>query len=381
MADLHNPQWFSSFRRRITRWYSGAKRHLPWRETRDPYAIWVSEIMLQQTQVATVIDYYDRFLQHFPSVASLAEASEPEVLTLWSGLGYYRRARQLHAAAKLIQRDYHGQFPTEFDQVLALPGVGRYTAGAITSFAYDSRRPILEANTIRLFSRLIALREDPKLADSQTQLWEFAEAILPRRNGSADINQAVMELGSLICTPTNPSCPACPLADMCPTHALGLQAEIPPPKPKKQVSEQSHILLVLHSRGRFLMRQNQKGEWWEGLWDFPRTNVDRVPAWLARLEQSSEFSAARRAKLETIIESQLGLACQLVGWVRTLQHSVTRYRIKLYCFEASIGNEFDATSLDGKWKWVAAKQLDALPKTSTANKLVQQLRGNDARAR
>lgn len=369
MVDPHSSQWFSSFRRRIGRWYAVAQRQLPWRETRDPYAIWVSEIMLQQTQVATVIDYYHRFLQRFPDVCSLAEAPESEVLALWSGLGYYRRARQLHAAAKVIQQDYQGQFPTEFEQVLALPGVGRYTAGAITSFAYDSRRPVLEANTIRLFSRLTGLRDDPRLADSQTQLWDFAEAILPRRNGSAAINQAVMELGSLVCTPTNPNCQDCPLADICPTNALGLQKEIPLPKPKKQISEQSHALVLIRYQGRFLVRQNEKGQWWEGLWDFPRTPLNSPPAWLTRLEDPTALTAARRAKLETIFCSQLGLDCQIHGWLRTLQHTVTRYRIHLHCFEASPRDGFDTATLAGRWKWVAPKQLDTLPKTSTANKL------------
>lgn len=369
MADLHSSQWLSSFRRRIAKWYAAAKRPLPWRETRDPYAIWVSEIMLQQTQVATVIDYYHRFLERFPDVTSLANASESEVLALWSGLGYYRRARQLHAAAKVIQHDYQGQFPAEFEQVLSLPGVGRYTAGAITSFAYDSRRPVLEANTIRLFSRLIALRDDPRLADSQTRLWDFAEAILPRHDGSAAINQAVMELGSLVCTPTNPNCEACPLADICPTHELGLQAEIPLPKPKKQISELAHVLTLIQNQGRFLVRQNEKGEWWEGLWDFPRATVNAVPAWLAKLDQPALLTAPRRAKLETIFKNQLGLDCQVHRWVRTLRHTVTRYRIQLHCFEAGIAEDFDATSLAGQWKWVTPKQLAALPKTSTANKL------------
>ena len=212
MANPIEPttDWLRSFRRRLIRWYKSERRELPWRETRDPYAIWLSEIMLQQTQVATVLGYYERFLATYPTVSDLANADEQDVLKLWAGLGYYRRARQLHAAAKVIRDQYEGSFPTQFEDVLALPGVGRYTAGAICSFAFEQRQPILEANTIRLFSRLIALRADPRASDSQQLLWEFADRILPKvsarsaKDGRSQtgtfssINQAVMELGSQV---------------------------------------------------------------------------------------------------------------------------------------------------------------------------------------
>src|SRR5205823_5405848 len=177
-----------------------AARDLPWRRTRDLYAIWISEIMLQQTQVATVIPYFERFFTRFPDVAALAAADEHDVLQLWEGLGYYRRARQLHAAAKQIMAEHRGQFPISYDDVRLLPGIGRYTAGAILSIGLDQRLPILEANSVRVLSRLTAYRGDVNSVAGRQKLWEVAESILPQRD-CGTFNQAVMELGSEICTP------------------------------------------------------------------------------------------------------------------------------------------------------------------------------------
>ena len=171
----------TAFRRRLLKWFDANQRDLPWRKNRTPYRIWVSEIMLQQTQVATVIAYYRRFMKQFPTVKKLAAAEQSEVLKLWEGLGYYRRARQLHAAAQQVVDQHGGKFPTDFDSVLALPGIGRYTAGAILSISLDQRLPILEGNTIRLFARLLAMPDDPRTTANQKVLWKFAESILPKQ--------------------------------------------------------------------------------------------------------------------------------------------------------------------------------------------------------
>ena len=185
------------FADQLLKWFSTAARDLPWRKSRDLYRIWISEIMLQQTQVATVIDFYLRFLKAFPTVQKLAAAEEEQVLRLWEGLGYYRRARQLHAAAKQIVAEHAGEFPQTVEEVRALPGIGRYTAGAILSIGLDLRLPILEANTVRLLSRLAGYRGDPLSAAGQKYLWEMAEQILPPANTGL-FNQALMELGSLL---------------------------------------------------------------------------------------------------------------------------------------------------------------------------------------
>ncbi|MGN6546833.1 MAG: A/G-specific adenine glycosylase, partial [Aureliella sp.] len=232
-------EWRRRYTQRLVRWYAEHQRDLPWRRTRDPYAIWISETMLQQTQVATVIDYYHRFLARFPTVEALAAADEQEVLGLWAGLGYYRRARQLHAASQQVVSQHRGNFPGDVPSLMQLAGVGRYTAGAIASIAFDKPAPILEANTERLYARLLCLREPTRSPASLALLWQFAEWSLPRGasrspNSSArTINQAAMELGSLVCKPVNPRCCECPLAALCPTALHGLQSAIPVPKPKK----------------------------------------------------------------------------------------------------------------------------------------------------
>ena len=190
---------FKSLQKRLLAWFDENQRELPWRKNKTPYRIWVSEIMLQQTQVATVIDYYLRFMKQFPTVKKLAAADEADVLKLWEGLGYYRRARQLHAAARLVVENHKGRFPETFDEVLALPGIGRYTAGAILSISKDEQLPILEGNTIRLFARLMEMKADPKTGPNQKALWEFSESLLPKKR-CGDFNLSLIHISE----PTRP---------------------------------------------------------------------------------------------------------------------------------------------------------------------------------
>ncbi|MGI9427831.1 MAG: A/G-specific adenine glycosylase, partial [Bythopirellula sp.] len=210
-------KWKQTLRRRLLTWYSKHARDLPWRKSNNPYRVWVSEVMLQQTQVETVKPYFQRFMKAFPTVRKLALADEQHVLRLWEGLGYYRRARGLHAAARKIVSEHRGRFPRDVETLQTLPGIGRYTAGAIVSIAYDQRAPILEANTIRLLARLIGYRDDPTKTAGQKLLWQTAEEVLPRKD-IARFNQALMELGSLVCKPANPICPECPLESLCIAH-------------------------------------------------------------------------------------------------------------------------------------------------------------------
>ncbi|HTU24154.1 MAG TPA: A/G-specific adenine glycosylase, partial [Pirellulales bacterium] len=268
-ADPHDPKRLTALRRRLVAWYRRNRRDLPWRQTRDPYCVWISEIMLQQTQVATVIPYYERFLARFPNVRRLAAADEHEVLRHWEGLGYYRRARQLHRAARQIVAEHGGLFPTTPAAVAELAGIGRYTAGAILSIALDQPAPILEANTVRLHSRLLALDEDPASRAAQQRLWQFAEAVLPRR-GAGELNQALMEFGSLVCTPRAPKCDACPLAEYCLARERGLEDVIPRPAKKPVVEAVREGAVVVWRSEQVLVRCHPAGERWAGLWDFPR---------------------------------------------------------------------------------------------------------------
>jgi A/G-specific adenine glycosylase len=350
--------WRRLFRRQLAGWFRRQARDLPWRRSRDPYAIWVSEIMLQQTQVATVIDYFERFLNAFPSITALAAADEAQVLRQWEGLGYYRRARQLHRAAGVIVQQHGGCFPRDPQAILALPGIGRYTAGAIASIAWDARQPILEANTIRLFARLLAYHEDPGHSAAQRQFWEFAERLLPRTRVGA-FNQALMELGSTVCAPRAPRCEQCPVQRLCPTFALGLQSQIPAAAKKTVYESVLEAALVIRRRGHVLLRRCGPQERWAGLWDFPRFAVRSRGRTFAA-------EAARQAAELT------GQHVEVGRHLTTIKHGVTRFRITLLCHEAhwlSGGGEADDL------RWLEPAQLEEYPLSVTGRKISRLLVG------
>ncbi|HMC10806.1 MAG TPA: A/G-specific adenine glycosylase, partial [Pirellulaceae bacterium] len=341
---------------RLLAWYALHKRDLPWRQSGDPYRVWISEIMLQQTQVATVSDYFDRFMRTFPDVHSLAAAEETDVLRLWEGLGYYRRARQLHAAAKKIVVEYGGNFPENSHALQQLPGIGRYTAGAIASIAFNRRTPILEANTIRLLCRLVAFRGKPHSQAGQRPLWRVAEEILPQKR-VAEFNQALMELGSLICTPSEPKCPTCPLSSVCAAFAADLQHDIPMAKQRKVYTELREAAVIVRKNGSVLMRRCAADERWAGLWDFPRFAVDADGPLFAGKEIASK------------VASQTGIECAPGGLLKTMKHGVTRYRITLDCYQATYvsGRVHQATSRTVRWLPVG--ELPSLPLSTTGRKI------------
>jgi A/G-specific adenine glycosylase len=340
-------------------WFAANARALPWRGTRDLYAIWISEIMLQQTQVVTVVDYFQRFLRRFPTLNELAAADEQEVLRMWEGLGYYRRARQLHAAAKQIVTIHGGVFPESFREVLSLPGIGRYTAGAILSIGRDQRLPILEANTIRVLSRLLAFAGDPHSAAGQQTLWRFAEEILPARE-VGHFNQALMELGATLCTPREPSCLDCPLKGLCPTRKAGQTHRIPAPKRKTAYEDVSEAAVVIRRRdGHVLVRQCQPGERWAGLWDFPRVAMTNG-------DESKQLCAA--------IQMLTSLRIELGEQFAVIKHGVTRYRITLRCYEARAKSSRLAKHDDNR-RWIAPESLHELPLSTTGRK-ISKLIGN-----
>ena len=356
---LPDGRWTGAFRRALRTWFDGARRDLPWRKNRDPYRVWLSEIMLQQTQVAAVIGYFERFTKAFPTVADLAAASEHDVLRLWEGLGYYRRARQLHKAAQTIVAEHGGVFPSTLDTVRSLPGIGRYTAGAILSIAFNRQEPILEANTVRLLSRLLAYRGDPLAREGQQLLWQFAEHLVPVEEPGI-FNQALMELGALVCTPRNPKCEECPVAKLCPTRRLGLQAEIPRPKAKQTFEAvREAALLLSRADGRFFIVQSAEGERWGGLWDFPRYAVD------------AEQPTGAVAELQTKLKATLGLEAEIGNLRTTLKHGVTRFRITLEAYEATLlGGRLKVQGF-AAGRWVRTSELANFPLNVTARKLAQ----------
>jgi A/G-specific adenine glycosylase len=329
--------------------------------------------MLQQTQVATVVRYYQDFLARFPTVASLAAAEEQEVLRLWEGLGYYRRARQLHAAARRIVDDHGGVFPLEYEAVARLPGIGRYSAGAILSFAADQRWPILEANTERLLARLLGYRGDPKNAAGQRLLWQAAEAILPPR-GSGLINQALMELGSQICTPHDPACSLCPVASRCIANRQQLQDRIPAKGQKPTIELTREAAVVIRHGGKILVVQRAAHQRWAGLWDFPRF----------ALGASSESDA------ESEVVATMAELCRVRIVLRrtltTIRHAVTRFRITLTCYEAELASRNNkqahqcdiAEMTDREYpfadqRWVGPHELTEYPLSTTGRKIARLL--------
>jgi A/G-specific adenine glycosylase len=352
--SLTSPAGKRRFRRRLLAWYERSARDLPWRADRDPYRVWLSEIMLQQTQVETVKSYFERFTAELPNVAALAAAPEDQVLRLWEGLGYYRRARQLHKAAQTIVTEHGGRFPRDADAVRALPGVGRYTAGAILSIAFDAREPILEANTMRLFARLLAYQDDPRSAAGQEILWRTAETLLPRTR-TGDFNQALMELGSQICKPRQPACEQCPVATLCAARAKGLTDTIPPAKAPTRFEEIREAAVVVYRRGKVLMRRCREGERWAGLWDFPRFQVE------------SRRGAALRREIAAKVESTTGVVVGPHEKLTTIRHGVTRYRITLDCHRAEYasGRVRSGSGL----RWFRPTELADLPLSTTGRKI------------
>jgi A/G-specific adenine glycosylase len=346
--------------------------------------------MLQQTQVATVIDYFQRFMQRFPDVRSLAEADEQAVLTMWAGLGYYRRARQLHAAARQIVTDYRAQFPRDVPTLMKLPGIGRYTAGAVASIAFDEPAPIVEANTERLFARLLRLESSPRSPAGSSLLWQFAAWQLPKLQrakssnggrvdfgtfagglGPGTINQAAMELGSLICKPVNPQCLICPLVALCPTAQEGLQSKIPVPKPKRDFTPLHHVALVIQQSERWLVRISPPGAWWTGLWDFPRIDVTELGLRGAQssqlLKNQLSLDEAARSRIASAAAAQLGIHVRIVAPLFSLSHGVTRFRITLDCLQAEAGEA------PAGWQWSDRPTLSRLPLTAPAKKIIQRL--------
>ena len=262
-------------RTRLLQWYDRAKRDLPWRRRADnPYAQLLAEFMLQQTQVATVIPYYDRFIERFPTVTDLADADIDDVLAHWSGLGYYSRARNLHRTARAIRDDHAAVVPRTVDALIRLTGIGRYTAGAIASVAYDVRAPIVDGNVTRVFMRLLAIDDDPKSPAVQTHLWSVAESLLPRKR-TGDFNQALMELGATVCTPRSPNCLLCPLNRACEALRTGKVEQIPRVARRTAVLPQTFIVAAIQRGDSLLFTQRPNKGLWAGLWELPSLAVNK----------------------------------------------------------------------------------------------------------
>ncbi len=340
-------------------WFATNARDLPWRRTHDPYAIWVSEIMLQQTQVKTVIPYWERWLCELPTIEALAKAHPDKIHKLWEGLGYYTRVRNLQKAAQQIIAEHDGEFPQTFDAVLALPGIGRYTAGAICSIAFNQTTPILDGNVIRVLTRIHGIASDPREKQTNAQLWQLAEELVrhairntPHASPCSHLNQSLMELGALICAPRSPNCPACPIQKLCIAHKENLQEQLPNLAKREAATERRYIAFIVERAGKFLVRQRPEGVVNAHLWEFPNVEVE------ARV-CDPQHSAAK----------DLGFRISDPKPLRTIKHSITRYRITLEAWRT----ELATPNCKAPGRWLTPKQLHNLAFTSAHKKILTHL--------
>jgi A/G-specific adenine glycosylase len=348
------------FQKRLLAWYDRKARPLPWRETRDPYRIWVSEIMLQQTQVKTVEAYYTRFIGRFPDLEALAQAAPDEVMKGWEGLGYYGRARHLHRAAQDVVAHFNGRVPDTLEGLLSLPGIGRYTAGAILSIAFGKREAVLDGNVIRVLARLLRVTDDVRQASTQKELWQLAEGLLPRRR-LRDYNQALMELGALTCRVRNPACPDCPVSKLCEANRLSLQDELPVKSPRKPVPHYEVTAAVIRRGNKLLITRRPPKGLLGGLWEFPGGK--------------QEPGETLEVCLKREIREELGIAIEVGRLLVSVEHAYTHFRITLHAFECrSRGGRIRLIGIDD-YRWILTRELDAFALPAADRKIVALLKG------
>lgn len=333
--------------RALLAWFSTNARDLPWRRTRDPYAVWISEVMLQQTQVATVISYWERWMRALPRIQSVAKARPAKLRKLWEGLGYYMRVRNLQRAARHVVKEHGGHFPDDFDRILALPGVGRYTAGAIASIAFNQPRPILDGNVTRVLTRLFAMRTNPREARTNARLWQLAEELVvtasrqsaatlsssrkargvqPNRRSTgkaakattgpcSSLNQSLMELGAVICTPRNPRCEACPVAKLCAGRRLGIADQLPNSRKRIVAAERRIAVFLVQRDGRVMARQRPAGGVNAHFWELPQVEVQ-----------------GERREVTRLAREVLGIKPATRTPLCAVPHNITRHRIRAEVF-------------------------------------------------
>jgi A/G-specific adenine glycosylase len=354
--QLHNR---STLQKDLLNWYDQHQRDLPWRNATDPYPVWISEVMLQQTQVQTVIPYYLKFLEQFPSIAALAQADTDALLRLWAGLGYYSRARNLQKAARIIVDRFRGRFPQNYSDVLALPGIGRYTAAAIASIAFDQPYAVLDGNVSRVLSRLFGISGDPKSSAVQGRLWEAAQQLLPATR-PGDFNQAVMELGATVCSPRQPRCLLCPWTRQCLARQQGLQ-ELLPEKTRRETTRRSlQVAVVVRHRGRFLIVRRSDQRLLNGFWEFPSTELRR---------NGSPTKIVTRLMSETY---RLNID-SLEPLIR-FKHSITTRRIELQVLQAKLAGGLKTRGNDPDRRWVRLKDLGSYAFASAPQRIVDALK-------
>jgi A/G-specific adenine glycosylase len=345
-------------RRRLLTWFAKNSRALPWRRQRTPYRVWISEIMLQQTQVQQALPYYRRFLKEFPTLKKLAEAPLDQVLKAWEGMGYYARARNLHKAAKIILHHHRGVFPREYEQVRALPGIGPYTAAAILSIAFAQPYAVVDGNVLRVLSRLLAYKKEVKSVIGKKELQGVADELLSKKQPGI-FNEAMMELGAMICMPTAPLCARCPLSSFCLAYKQGKQLHFPVRIPKKQRPHYQIAAAIIWHEEKILIARRPEQGLLGGLWEFPGGKLE--PG------ETLEQAAVRE------VAEELGVEIKVRELFRCVDHAYTHFTIRLHAFHCDwIGGE-PQTLACTDWRWVKPTELEeyAFPRANT--KIIKQL--------
>ena len=346
--------------RRITpalaKWYQARRRDLPWRDTHDPYRIWVSEIMLQQTQVNTVMPYYARFLEVYPTVETLAAAELDQVLVLWEGLGYYSRARNLHRAAQVVVERHGGSLPASYEALLEIPGIGEYTAGAVGSIAFGLNVPAIDGNVVRVLCRLFDYAESPRNAAGKRVMRAYAEALLPNED-PGEHNQALMELGATLCTPKQPLCGECPLAEQCLALERGTQAERPLPQPQRTVPLKTWAVALCEREGRILIARRIPSGLLGGLWELPGCEVG---------EDATQYPKV----LEGSLRASLGVRLAEATNVAQVRHAYTHFRIAVHVFRVELLGRPDVGEPWDRLHWLAANEMPRYASTGVTNKIL-----------
>jgi A/G-specific adenine glycosylase len=362
---------------RLLDWYRRSRRDLPWRRNPDPYRIWVSEVLLQQTRVEAALPYYERFLERFPTVEDLAAAPLEDVLAAWSGLGYYRRARDLHAGARMVVEKHGGAFPRDPEKALEIPGVGPYTAAAVSSMAYDVPVPVVDGNVERVLTRLFRIRGNPRSA-KVSGLLRHISSILMSQGGAGEHNQALMELGALVCLPARPACEACPVGPFCRGRALGDALSFPRKARKRKSTAVAFHVAVLRAGKRYLLEKISGRSFLQGMWLFP---LVEAPS----LRKAGSPRAEPSAALLSRLERKLGARLKARGFLGLVRHSITYRRITAQVFalevEASTAGSAAWAKHPGDMRWVALAEMGtSVPVSSLALKIVRLIESGDQRA-
>jgi A/G-specific adenine glycosylase len=339
---------------KLLRWFEKNKRDLPWRRTRDPYAIWVSEIMLQQTRVETVIPYYKNFLNTFPTLRHLARVDLSKVLKVWEGLGYYSRARNLHRASQIVLTRFHGKIPETLEDLLGLPGIGRSTAGSILSFAFHKDAPILDGNAKRVFSRLFAVSSNPVKSKTEGLLWQISESLIPK-GFSNPFNQALMDLGSMLCTPKEPECDRCPLRRFCKGRASGKPERFPAKKVKRAIPHIESVSAVIKKDGRVLLNQRPPAGLLGGLWEFPNWRI--------------KGKKIQKQQLKNQMDREVGLSINVKESIGTFHQTYSHFKLTLSVFHCQHLNG------KGKGKWVPIQNLALYPMSRIHRRIAEMIVG------